>query len=229
MVERDGYRSPCERVMVIAGLVAEDETEVRRVYHIDRGYEQIERKAPGIGATIERRARGRRVKNHLLTIALTKGRVLRAVAPAACARRRGPSLLADDRTLVREFPSAGLRFLCSNPTTYRPTLATEPQTGSAVAMCYEAPTDVYRPLDLAVGAAAWSSPASLEVRRRPACLASLRNIRVWRGGAFCRRGVQADVIYLQAPSSSRPLPPRRPYCGPRETGATSPAERPERA
>jgi UDP-N-acetylglucosamine 1-carboxyvinyltransferase len=40
--------------LVIAGLVAEDETEVRRVYHIDRGYERIEEKMRGLGAKIER-------------------------------------------------------------------------------------------------------------------------------------------------------------------------------
>ena len=40
--------------LVIAGLVAEDETEVRRVYHLDRGYERIEQKLGGLGATVER-------------------------------------------------------------------------------------------------------------------------------------------------------------------------------
>ncbi len=40
--------------LVIAGLVAEDETIVRRVYHLDRGYERIEEKLAGVGATIER-------------------------------------------------------------------------------------------------------------------------------------------------------------------------------
>jgi UDP-N-acetylglucosamine 1-carboxyvinyltransferase len=40
--------------LVIAGLVAEDETEVRRVYHIDRGYERIEEKLRGLGARIAR-------------------------------------------------------------------------------------------------------------------------------------------------------------------------------
>jgi UDP-N-acetylglucosamine 1-carboxyvinyltransferase len=40
--------------LVIAGLVAADETEVRRVYHIDRGYERIEEKLGGLGARIER-------------------------------------------------------------------------------------------------------------------------------------------------------------------------------
>jgi len=40
--------------LVIAGLVAEDETEVRRVYHLDRGYEHMERKLGGLGADIAR-------------------------------------------------------------------------------------------------------------------------------------------------------------------------------
>ena len=40
--------------LVIAGLVAADETEVRRVYHIDRGYERIEEKLGALGARVER-------------------------------------------------------------------------------------------------------------------------------------------------------------------------------
>jgi UDP-N-acetylglucosamine 1-carboxyvinyltransferase len=40
--------------LILAGLVAEGETEVSRVYHIDRGYEKIERKLAGLGAVIRR-------------------------------------------------------------------------------------------------------------------------------------------------------------------------------
>jgi UDP-N-acetylglucosamine 1-carboxyvinyltransferase len=40
--------------LVIAGLVAEGETIVRRVYHLDRGYESIETKLAGVGAKVER-------------------------------------------------------------------------------------------------------------------------------------------------------------------------------
>jgi UDP-N-acetylglucosamine 1-carboxyvinyltransferase len=40
--------------LILAGLVAEGETEVLRVYHIDRGYEQVEKKLQGLGANIER-------------------------------------------------------------------------------------------------------------------------------------------------------------------------------
>ncbi len=40
--------------LVIAGLVAEGETEVNRVYHLDRGFERLEEKLSGCGASIER-------------------------------------------------------------------------------------------------------------------------------------------------------------------------------
>jgi UDP-N-acetylglucosamine 1-carboxyvinyltransferase len=40
--------------LVIAGLVAEGETLVDRIYHLDRGYEQMESKLRALGADIER-------------------------------------------------------------------------------------------------------------------------------------------------------------------------------
>lgn len=40
--------------LVLAGLVAEGETEVRRVYHIDRGYERIDERLGALGAEIRR-------------------------------------------------------------------------------------------------------------------------------------------------------------------------------
>ena len=40
--------------LVLAGLAAEGETEISRVYHIDRGYERIEEKLQKLGADIER-------------------------------------------------------------------------------------------------------------------------------------------------------------------------------
>jgi UDP-N-acetylglucosamine 1-carboxyvinyltransferase len=40
--------------LVLAGLVAEGETLIDRVYHIDRGYEKIETKLKAVGADIER-------------------------------------------------------------------------------------------------------------------------------------------------------------------------------
>jgi UDP-N-acetylglucosamine 1-carboxyvinyltransferase len=40
--------------LVLAGLKAEGETEINRVYHIDRGYELIDEKLGSLGAQIER-------------------------------------------------------------------------------------------------------------------------------------------------------------------------------
>src|SRR5918998_1564344 len=44
--------------LVLAGLCADGETEVLRVYHLDRGYERLEEKLSAVGATIERRSAG---------------------------------------------------------------------------------------------------------------------------------------------------------------------------
>jgi UDP-N-acetylglucosamine 1-carboxyvinyltransferase len=40
--------------LVVASLAAQDETHIRRVYHIDRGYFKIEQKLSQLGADIER-------------------------------------------------------------------------------------------------------------------------------------------------------------------------------
>jgi UDP-N-acetylglucosamine 1-carboxyvinyltransferase len=40
--------------LILAGLVAQGETVVDRVYHLDRGYHRIEQKLAGLGAVIER-------------------------------------------------------------------------------------------------------------------------------------------------------------------------------
>lgn len=40
--------------LIIAGLVARGETQVSRVYHLDRGYERLEEKLSAVGADIER-------------------------------------------------------------------------------------------------------------------------------------------------------------------------------
>ncbi len=42
--------------LVLAGLVAEGDTIVNRVYHLDRGFERLEEKLSGVGADIERQS-----------------------------------------------------------------------------------------------------------------------------------------------------------------------------
>jgi len=40
--------------LVIAGLVADGQTTIERIYHLDRGYEALEKKLGALGARIER-------------------------------------------------------------------------------------------------------------------------------------------------------------------------------
>jgi UDP-N-acetylglucosamine 1-carboxyvinyltransferase len=40
--------------LVIAGLVAQGETLIERIYHLDRGYEKIEEKLGQLGASVRR-------------------------------------------------------------------------------------------------------------------------------------------------------------------------------
>jgi UDP-N-acetylglucosamine 1-carboxyvinyltransferase len=42
--------------LVLAGLAAEGETVVNRVYHLDRGFERLEEKLSAVGAQIERQS-----------------------------------------------------------------------------------------------------------------------------------------------------------------------------
>jgi UDP-N-acetylglucosamine 1-carboxyvinyltransferase len=44
--------------LVIAGLMAEGTTTINRVYHLDRGFEQLEQKLTRCGAAIERISSG---------------------------------------------------------------------------------------------------------------------------------------------------------------------------
>jgi UDP-N-acetylglucosamine 1-carboxyvinyltransferase len=40
--------------LILAGLAAENTTELSRVYHLDRGYEALDAKLASLGAKIER-------------------------------------------------------------------------------------------------------------------------------------------------------------------------------
>ena len=42
--------------LILAGLAAEGETRVSRVYHLDRGYERLDAKLAGLGAQVRREA-----------------------------------------------------------------------------------------------------------------------------------------------------------------------------
>ena len=115
--------------LVIAGLVADGETLVDRIYHLDRGYDRMEAKLRGIGADIERvagAARGAVV----ITLALSKGRIFEETpASAGGCRHRG------DRR-PRKIPQADPRddaaptcaWCWCAPPTCRPTCSTAAPT-----------------------------------------------------------------------------------------------------
>jgi UDP-N-acetylglucosamine 1-carboxyvinyltransferase len=40
--------------LVLAGLVADGETDIHRIYHLDRGYDNLDKKLQAVGVNIKR-------------------------------------------------------------------------------------------------------------------------------------------------------------------------------
>lgn len=144
----------------------------------------------------------------MLTVALPKGRVLRAVAPLLARAGADPqALLADDRSLVREMPAAGLRFLLLKPDD----VPTYVDYGAAdLGICgrdvlLERPVDLYQPVDLEVGrcrmvvAGVAGRPAPTGVPR-----VGTKYPRI-AAEYFARQGVQAEIIFLQGSVELAPV------------------------
>jgi ATP phosphoribosyltransferase len=143
-----------------------------------------------------------------LTLALPKGRVLKAVAPLlARAGADANALLADDRSLVREAPALGLRFLLLKPDD----VPTYVEYGAAdLGVCgrdvlLERACELYQPLDLGVGkcrmvvAGVVGRPPPDGVPR-----VATKYPRI-ASEHFARRGVQADVVFVQGSVELAPL------------------------
>jgi len=67
--------------LVVAGLVAEGDTTIERIYHLDRGYERLEEKLAALGAKVRRLTGGVAVRR--------SGPCARCVLPGP-GRRRAP-------------------------------------------------------------------------------------------------------------------------------------------
>lgn len=143
-----------------------------------------------------------------LTIALPKGRVLRAVAPLLARAGVDPGiLLADDRSLVREVPDQGLRFLLVKPDD----VATYVEYGAAdLGVCgrdtlMERSYELYQPLDLGVGRCRMVV-AGVAGRAAPVDVPRVAT-KYSRSAAehFARRGVQAEVIQLHGSVELAPV------------------------
>ncbi len=147
-----------------------------------------------------------------LTIAVPKGRILKPLA-ALFARVGidGAALLADDRTLIRR-ASDDLRFLLLKPDD----VPTYVEYGAAdLGVCgrdvlEERASDVYRPLDLGIGRCRMIVAGRVgENGAPPHGSASLPRIATkyprTAAAHFARRGVQADVIYVQGSVELAPI------------------------
>jgi ATP phosphoribosyltransferase len=144
----------------------------------------------------------------LLTVALPKGRGLRAVAPLLTRVGLDASVLLQyDRTLVRDDPSTGVRFLLLKPDDV-PTYVEYGAADLGVSgrdVLMERPCDVYQPVDLGVGrcrmvvAGVVGRPTPTGVPRvatkYPRCATE----------HFARRGVQAEVVFVQGSVELAPL------------------------
>ncbi|MGA7119668.1 MAG: ATP phosphoribosyltransferase [Polyangiaceae bacterium] len=143
-----------------------------------------------------------------LTIALPKGRVLRVVAPLfALAGADTSVLLADDRSLVREMPGSGLRFLLLKPDD----VPTYVEYGAAdLGVCgrdvlMERSCDLYQPLDLGIGRCRMVVAG---VTGRPAPTGVPRVATKFPRSAaahFARKGVQAEVVSVHGSVELAPL------------------------
>jgi ATP phosphoribosyltransferase len=144
----------------------------------------------------------------VLTLALPKGRVLKAVTPLlARAGADASALLADDRSLVREAPALGLRFLLLKPDD----VPTYVEYGAAdLGVCgrdvlLERSCELYQPLDLGIGKC--RMVVAGVVGRPPPDGVPRVATKYPRIAAehFARRGVQADVVFVQGSVELAPL------------------------
>jgi len=143
-----------------------------------------------------------------LVIAIPKGRVLKEIARRMAKARVDPSvLLADDRTLVRDDPKSGLRFLLLKPDD----VPTYVEYGAAdLGICgrdilLEREYDLYAPLDLGIGRCRLvvaGRPGS--TRAGPTLRVATKFVNVARRH-FLARGEQVDTVYVQGSVELAPL------------------------
>jgi ATP phosphoribosyltransferase len=143
----------------------------------------------------------------VITFAVPKGRVSSALVPLL--QRAGidaTPLLADDRRLVRETDDRQLRFLLLKPDdvpTYVEYGAAELGV-SGRDVLLERRYDLYQPLDLGIGRCRMivAAPVGAEIPPVPRVATKYPRIAA---DHFARRGVQADVIFVQGSVELAPL------------------------
>jgi ATP phosphoribosyltransferase len=190
--------------LVLAGLVASGKTEVLRVYHLDRGYETIEKKLRGVGAKIK----PSESVTAPLRLALPKGRILEDVA--AIFARAGYDLspaLGDSRRLMHDCGPVRVLVVRSSdvPTYVAHGAADLGVAGSDV--IDEEGRDLYEPLDLRVGRCTMIV-AEPEAARRERGAMHIRYATKYpriTKDYLQRKGLTAEVIKLSGAIELGPL------------------------
>jgi len=154
-----------------------------------------------------------RVTSHRpITLAIPKGRVLKALSPllkktvgeeAAAAL----SVDGDDRRLIREVPSLGWRFLLLKPDD----VPTWVEYGAAdLGICgrdvlLERGYDLYQPLDLGIGKCTMVVATRVGAPPLPDPPRIATKYPRIAGAHFAKKGVQAEVVYVQGSVELAPL------------------------
>jgi ATP phosphoribosyltransferase len=150
-----------------------------------------------------------------ITIAVPKGRVLKALAPLLARVGVDPAAILgvpgepDDRRLVRELPQLGWRLLLLKPDD----VPTWVEYGAAdLGVCgrdvlLERGFDLYQPLDLGIGrcnmvVAGRASLASTPLPDPPRIATKYPRIA---SEHFAKKGIQAEVVYVQGSVELAPL------------------------
>lgn len=142
-----------------------------------------------------------------LTIAIPKGRVIRALAPLF--ERAGidtASLKSDDRRLIRESADGSLRFLLLKPDDV-PTYVEYGTADLGVSgrdVLRERAYDLYQPLELGIGKCRLvvAGPRGAQVPSVPRIATKYARMA---SEYFASRGVQAEIIYVQGSVELAPL------------------------
>ncbi len=143
-----------------------------------------------------------------LTIAVPKGRVLKQLAPLfARAGIDTTSLLADDRTLLRETPDGAVRFLLLKPDDV-PTYVEFGAADLGVAgrdVLLERQYDLYLPLDLGIGRCRMVVAAPEGAGPAPDVPRVATKYPRITTEHFAARGMSVEVIYVQGSVELAPL------------------------
>ncbi len=194
--------------LILAALVAEGDTVVDRIYHIDRGYDCIEEKLSHLGARI-RRTPGSSAMSAPLTIALSKGRIFKETLPLLAAAGIVPIDDPDtSRKLILDTHQADVKLVIIRATdvpTYVQYGAADMGVAGKDVLLEHGGEGLYEPLDLNIARCRLmvaGHPGQPPRLSRPRVATKYANTtRRW----FADQGRQVEVIKLYGSMELAPL------------------------